>query len=157
SFLSALFARHPTNAWNAFSESFRWVVIYFLLSRIPGTSWRLRIFVFLLLLLNLKLAQFGIRDYFSQRSFRSEQYLSVRGIGGGSTDFFGNPGDFGVAMCVVWPLAGSLLFGERNKVLRAVLLACFVAFFGAILLCGSRGALVGAAASTLVAWARNPQ
>jgi putative inorganic carbon (hco3(-)) transporter len=158
SFLSALFAAYPTEAWIAFSDSFRWVVIYFLISRIPGTSWRLRIFVFLLLLLNLKLAQFSIRDYFSQQSFgRSEQFLSVHGASAGSTNFFGNPGDFGVAMCVVWPIAGCLFFGERNKILRAVFLACFVAFFGAILFCGSRGALVGAAASALVAWGRNPQ
>jgi len=158
SFLSALFAAHEGLAWDTFGNTFRWVAIYFLLSRILGTTWRLRIFVFLLLLLNLKLAQFSIRYYFTELSFgRSEQFLSVNGVGAGSTDFFGNPGDFGVAMCVVWPLAGSLLFAECKKIAKIVFLACFVAFFGAILLCGSRGALVGAAAAAAVAWAKNPK
>ncbi|MFY9528191.1 MAG: O-antigen ligase family protein, partial [Candidatus Acidiferrales bacterium] len=75
----------------------------------------------------------------------------------GSTDFFGNSADLGLAMVVAWALAGSLFFGESKKLARLVLGVCFVAFFGAILLCGSRGAVVGAAAVALVAWGRNPK
>ncbi len=158
SFLSVLFARSQALAWQAFANAFPWVVIYFLISRILISSWRLRIFAFVLLLLNLKLAQFVIRYYFKELSWgRSESFLSRHGVGAGSTDFFGNPGDLGVAMCVVWPLAGSLLFGEPKKLPRLLLLACFTAFFVAVLLCGSRGAVVGAAATALAAWARNPK
>lgn len=157
SFLSALQAVDQMSAWDGFSQTFRWVVIYFLISRIPNSTWRLRILIFIVLLLNLKLAQFSVRSYFGQLGFRGEEFLSQRGVSGGSTNFFGNPGDFGVAMCVVWPLAGSLLFGESKKVLRIFLVTCFVAFFAAILLCGSRGAVVGAAATALVAWAKNPR
>ncbi len=158
SFLSVLFARSQALAWRGFANMFPWVVIYFLMSRILISSWRLRIFVFVLLLLNLKLAQFVIRYYFMELSWgRSERFLSRHGVGAGSTDFFGNPGDLGVAMCVVWPLAGSLLFGESKKIPRLMLLACFIGFFFAILFCGSRGALVGVAATALAAWVRNPK
>jgi putative inorganic carbon (hco3(-)) transporter len=158
SFLSVLFARSQEPAWQGFADTFQCVVTYFLLSRILISSWRLRIFLFLWLLLNLKLAQFVIRYYFTELAWgRSEGYLSVRGVGAGSTDFFGNPGDLGVAMCVAWPLAASLLFGESKKLPRLILLACFIGFLAAILFCGSRGAVVGVAATALAAWGRNPK
>lgn len=156
SFLSACFARYQEFAWAGFADALRWGMVFFLVSRIVSTSWRLRVFVFLLLLLNLKLAQFVIRSYFAQQAFgRSEEFLSVHGVGAGSTGFFGNAGDLGVAMCVVWPLAGFLLFGERRKLLRLFLLVSFAAFLAAILLCGSRGALVGAGVVALTTWTRN--
>jgi O-antigen ligase len=60
-------------------------------------------------------------------------------------------------MCVVWPLAGILLLGVKKLTRRLLLLTCFLAFSWAILVCGSRGAVVGVLAAALVAWARNPR
>lgn len=135
-----------------------WAVDYFLLSRILATPWRLRFFMFLLLLLNLKLAQFVVRDYFMERAFgRSAEFLSVHGVGAGTTDYFGNSGDFGVAMVVAWPIAGALLFGEGKKIPRLFLWVCFVTFLVSIFLCGSRGAVLGAAGAAIAAWAKNPK
>lgn len=154
---SAISARYQGYAWSGCLDALTWVVCYFLISRTLNSSWRLSIFVLLLLLLNLKLAQFSVRTYFSELGMgRSEQFLSVHGVGAGSTDFFGNAGDFGVAMCVVWPLAGALFFGERKRLTQAFLAVCFLAFMAAIYVCGSRGALVGAAAAALVAWITRP-
>src|SRR5262249_23292243 len=158
SFFSALTADYRALAWQGFADTLRWAVVYFVIARIVDNPWRLRIFVFLMLLLNLKMAQFVGRSYFMELSWgRSEQFVSAHGVGAGTTSFFGNPGDLGVAMCVVWPLAGSLLFGEPKKLSRLLLFTCFTAFFVAILLCGSRGAIVGAAATALAFWARNPK
>jgi putative inorganic carbon (hco3(-)) transporter len=155
---SVFFARAPELAWAAFVETLSWAVIYFLLSRILISSARLRVFVFLFLLLNFKLGQFVIRYYFLEISWgRSQQYLAAQGVGAGSTDFFGNSADLGVAMVVAWAIAGALIFGESKKFTRLLLLSSFVVFFGAILLCGSRGAVVGAAAVALAAWAKNPK
>lgn len=155
---SILFARDSALGLDGFFLMLRWAFVYFLISRILTNTWRLRVFIFLLLLLNFKLAQFVIRTYFSELSFgRSEAYLSVHGVGAGVTDFFGNSGEFGVAMCVVWPLAGSLLFGEPKKSSRVFLWACFGVYLVSIFLCGSRGAIVGAAAAALVTWAKNPK
>jgi O-antigen ligase len=67
----------------------------------------------------------------------------------GGSGFFGNAGDFGVAMCVVWPLAVILLFAKTGKILRLFLLACSVAFLVVIPLSCTRGAAVGAACVTL--------
>lgn len=155
---SALFAQDRSIAFSGFLDVVRWAVVYFLISRIVTSSWRLRLFVLVLLLLCLKLSQFEIRDYVSQMAFgRSGMFLSTRGVGAGSTGFFGNGGDFGVAMCVVWPLAGSLLFGESKKLTRFFLLGCFGAFLVSIFLCGARAAVVGAAAIAFFSWAKQPK
>jgi putative inorganic carbon (hco3(-)) transporter len=135
-----------------------WAVIYFLISRTLTGPWRLRIFILLLLLLCLKLSQFEIRDYVTQQAFgRSADFLDKHGVGAGSSDFFGNGEDFGVAMCVVWPLAGSLFFGERKKLVKLFLLVCFVSFMISIFLCGSRGAVLGAAVAAMTLWVTNPK
>ena len=157
-YLSAIFADYSSLALSGCIDATSWLVTYFVISRALNGTWRMRIFVFILLLLNLKLAQFSVRNYFlALGAGRSQQFLSVHGVGAGSTDFFGNAGDFGVAMCVVWPLAGSLLFGEKKLVSKALFAAGFVAFFAAILVCGSRGALLGAAMVAVVAWVSKPQ
>jgi O-antigen ligase len=157
-FISACFATYQQPAWSTFFDIVRWVAIYFLIGRIVASSWRLRIFVFLLLLLNLKMAQFTIRSFHAlQEVGVNAESLAGRGVGAGSVGFFGNAGDFGVAMCVVWPLAGILLLSEKKLIPRLILLASFIGFSGAIVVCGSRGAVVGAVFAALVAWARNPR
>lgn len=156
--ISAWFSPFQEVAWAGLYISFLWAVNYFLISRIVNNAWRFRIFVFLFLLLNLKLAQFSIRSYFGEvASGRSEKFLSLWGAGAGTGGYFGNAGDFGVAMCVVWPLAAYLLLGETRMYLRILFLVCSVAFLGAIFFSGSRGALLGAAATVSVAWIRNPK
>ena len=156
SFLSALQAHAQTKGWAQFIDTVQWCIIYFLISRIVSSSWRMRVFVFILLLLNLKLAQFAVRGYFAGQAYgRSAEFMASRGVGGGSTGFFGNAGDFGVAMCVIWPLAGMLLLGESKRIPRLILLASFTAFSGAILVCGSRGAFLAAVLTALVASVRN--
>ena len=155
---SALLGYSLRIGWAAFLEALTWAVTYFLLSRILITTYRLRIFVFTLLVLNFKLAQFVVRYYFQLQSWgRDQRWLAGQGVGAGSTDFFGNSADLGLAMVVAWAIAGSLLLGEKKKFARLILLFCLVGFFAAILLCGSRGAIVGAAAVVLAAWARKPQ
>jgi putative inorganic carbon (hco3(-)) transporter len=156
-FASAVFAQFSERAWPGFFDALTWAVTAYLVSRILVSAQRLRIFVFLILLLNFKLAQFVVRYYFYLRSIgRDQKWLATQGVGAG-TDFFGNSADLGLAMVVALALAASLLFGERKKSIRLMLWACAGAFFAAILLCGSRGALVGAAAVALTAWRRSPK
>jgi O-antigen ligase len=133
-------------------------LIYFLIGRIVASSWRQRIFMYLFLLLNLKMAQAAVRSFIAGKEFgRSAEFMAGIGVGAGSVGFFANAGDFGVAMCVVWPLAGILLLGEKKTLPRIILLTSFVAFSAAVLLCGSRGAVFGAIVAALVAWARTPK
>lgn len=149
SLVSAVLARNSEMAWSLFADIGRWGIIYFLISRVVISRWRMHVFIGLFLLLNLKLAQFQIRSYFGQKAWgRSDEFLA-RGVGVGSIGFFANSNDFGVAMCAVWPLAGILVFGENKKYMRLFMLITFTVFTAALLLSGSRGALVGAAATAL--------
>jgi O-antigen ligase len=158
SILSAIFAFNSTAAWASIFDLLRWVVIYFLIGRIVNNPWRLRVFTFVLLILNLKMAQFGIRGYFGQRAYgRSAEFLASRGVGAGSVGYFGNAGDFGVAMCVIWPLAAMLISGEKKKIPRLILYGSLFAFLGAILTSSSRGALVTLVITALFAWVKNPR
>jgi len=155
--LSIPLASFPGDAWDAIYDVFAVLISGLLLGRIVITPWRMRVAVFVYLVLNLKLAQFAVRGYLEGSSYRSAASLAAGGVGGGSTGFFGNSSDFGVAMCVVWPLAGALLFARIGKFARLCLLISFAAYFGAILLCGSRGAVVGAAAAAAAAFLKNPK
>lgn len=157
SFVSACFARDQGLAWAGFVDIVRWGVVYFLISRIVNNSWRLRIFVFLLLLLNLKLAQYVIRVYIAERETGLDpMYLAKQGIpaAGG---FFANGSDFGLAMCVVLPLAGTLFFGETKKLFKLCLLISFVVFLISIMFCGSRGAVLGVTAVAFTSGVRAPR
>jgi O-antigen ligase len=157
SLLSASFADYQESAWLQVMNTLQWCVIYFIVSRIASSTWRLRVFVFVLLLLNLKLAQFVIRHYVTVRSMRGEEFLAVHGVGAGSTGFFGNAGDLGVAMCVVWPLAGAMFVAETKRWRKWFFAVCFFAFLGAIVASSSRGAMVGAAVVALVSFLRSPK
>lgn len=145
-FFSVLFAGHRGLARVGYVDLLKWALIYFLLGRIVTNTWRFRIFVFLLILLNFKMAQAGIRYYFHSLAYWGNEMVAIReGARAGSVGFFSNSADFGVAMCVVWPLTAMLLFMKPQKLLwRALLLAGSGVFLVAILVCGSRGALVGA-------------
>jgi putative inorganic carbon (HCO3(-)) transporter len=157
-FLSACFARHQDAAWATVLDLLRWVLIYFVISRIVASSWRQRVFFFLFILLNDKMAQAAIRSFHAAKEFgRSDEFLARIGVGAGSVGFFSNAGDFGVAMSVVFPLAGIMLLGESKKLPRLFFLASFLVIAGAIIACGSRGAVLGALAAAAAGWARNPK
>ncbi len=157
-FLGALLAEYKIVAFAGLGDVVTWLVIYIILSRVVNTSWRMRTVIFVWLLLNLKMAQFVVRGYaMYSASGMNEMDLVSHGVGAGSTGFFSNSADLGVAMCVAWPIAISLLFARQKGLVRWVALACTFACLGAILLCGSRGAVVGAAAISVVAWLRAPK
>lgn len=114
--ISSIVAQDSNIAITAFIDMLQWGAIFFLVSRVVNNTKRLRIFLLILIILNMKLAQHAVRNYaaHSGTSYQAE-LLSTRGVGGGSTGFFANPGDFGVAMCTVWPLVGVVAFGEKKK------------------------------------------
>jgi putative inorganic carbon (HCO3(-)) transporter len=143
---SVLFAQYKNLAWAGYIDLVRWAAIYFVIGRTVSTSWRFRWFISLLLLLNLKLAQHAVRYFYATLGHWDSAAVAVReGARAGSTGFFANSGDFGVAMCVVWPLATILLLPKSGKVMRIFLLTCSAVFMVAIVLSSSRGAVLGAA------------
>lgn len=155
---ATLLAVYQDRAWDGFFDVLRWFVIYFLVTRILTNRWRLRVFLLTMLILNLKLAQFVVRNYAMYRAAGVEGWVLAKfGVGAGSTGFFANASDFGVGMCVIFPVAGYLFFAQEKKHIRLLLFVSGVIFLAAILVCGSRGALVGALAAGAAALIKNPR
>ncbi|HVB98378.1 MAG TPA: O-antigen ligase family protein [Candidatus Dormibacteraeota bacterium] len=160
SLFSALLEIGHAHVWNGFVDVVKWAVIFFLVSRVLTSRWRLKVFLGVLLLLNLKLAQFAVRGYAMDRmaGLSNMQFILRGGAIGGTNSFFGNAGDLGVAMCVVWGITWALLFRKGAKRWERIALGvCFLLFFLTILVGGTRGAIVAAAAIVLVALLRTPK
>jgi O-antigen ligase len=155
-FFSMLLAQHTEEAWNGFLDLLRWAVVYFIVSRLVDNSWHLRAICFVWLLLNFKMGQFVCRTYATWRGTGvDEMTLVSHGIGG--TGWFANAADIGVAMCVIWPVAICLLFSRPRGLYRLLLIGASAACLGAILLCGSRGAVVGAVVVVIAVLVKNPK
>ncbi len=155
-FASTLFAVHQGLAWDAFIDAVRLAVAYFIISRLADNLWRLRAICFVWLLLNFKIGQFVCRTYATWHSAGADEMgLVSHGVGG--TGWFGNSADLGVAMCVIWPVAICLLFSKPKGMYKLLLIGASLACLGAIFLCGSRGAVVGAVAIGIAALVKSPQ
>lgn len=157
--LSCFLAPYQDFAWQGFRDVVLYALVCFLIGRAVNSRWRVAVFLGLYFLLNLKFAQFVIRSRATlSGQGESSLHLSTYGVGAGSTGFFANSADFGVAMCVAWPIAGYLLLAEsKSKLRRFALLIFTVSYLVALLVCGSRGAVVGAAAIAAAALLKNPR
>jgi putative inorganic carbon (HCO3(-)) transporter len=149
---SSFFAMNPKLANQGVIDFLKWVIIYFLITNLVDTLPKWQWFMWLLLLLNFKMSQFQIRQFMAGYAMAPTPELFItRGVGAGSS-FFGNAGDFGVAMCVVTPLAFYLVRAVKSKVLKAGGIIFFLAFVYSILRCGSRGAALGLLVMALLFW-----
>ena len=156
--ISALAAHYtviPTGPlWNIPEQ----LIVVFLIGRAVTSRWRTQGFVFLLLLLNLKVALHGLRTYALEHGRAADEMAFVKfGIIGGGGGFYDNSADLGVAMCVVLGLALALFQANTGRKSRLFFLLCALAFGALILVCGSRGAVVGATAIVLATWVRSPK
>jgi len=132
------------------------LIAAFLIARAITNRWRSKGFILLLFLLNFKIAQHGLRTYVVGHAQTTNEMAFVKfGIIGGGRGFYDNSADLGVAMCVVFGLSLALFQATNGRKWRIFLLACLLAFGALILVCGSRGAIVGAVGIVLATWARS--
>jgi putative inorganic carbon (HCO3(-)) transporter len=155
-FISMLGAYFKDKAWGGFVLYLNWAVVFVLLSRVVTTPWRLRVFLFLYLLLMLKLSQHSVRYYVDALNAYDELTVETAGAGGGGSGFFANAADYGLGMCVIWPTAVCLLFSRPRFAFKMLLWACAIVILASIMICGSRGAVVGLVAIAVVFLIRNP-
>jgi len=142
SLFSATFALSSDVAFWQLGVSLPWIIVTFLIGRCMTNVRQVRLLVFVLLLLNFKIAQFGIREYHSGQQIGVSQEFLARGIGLGANSFFGNSNDFGLAMVIPLALVVGLLLAYKRFKFAVALLSILV-FVGAIYVSASRGALVG--------------
>jgi putative inorganic carbon (HCO3(-)) transporter len=152
---SSFFAVNSTLANQGVIDFLKWVIIYFLIINLVDSLPKWQWFMWFLLLLNFKLSQFQIRQFMAGFEMASSPDRFVtEGVGAGSTGFFGNAGDFGVAMCVVAPLAFYLVKAVKSRALKVGGMLFLAAFVFSILRCGSRGAALALSVMALLFWLR---
>ncbi len=132
------------------------LLVAVLIARATASRWRQRAVSFVVLLLMLKVAQHGLRTYALEHGRAVNEMAFVRfGIIGGGGGFYDNSADLGVAMCVVFGLSLALFQAKLPRKWRAFYCVCMIAFGALILVCGSRGAVVGGVAVVLATWVRS--
>jgi O-antigen ligase len=148
--ISGLFASYGRAAYFAIVGIVNFTLVTLLVAKIVNTPRRLKIFVFVLLILMFKLSQHQLRYYQSIVDFgRSDEFLA-RGVGVGSSSFFGNSNDFGLAVATFFPIPMVLFFGEKTKWLRLFYLICAGVIAAAVFLSGSRGSMLATAIVSIV-------
>lgn len=154
--VSMAFAMNTQMAFDATVDLAKWFVICFLLINLVDTIPKLQVFIWLLLLLNFKQAQFQMRSFVAGLSSASDQaYFIQQGVGSGSGGFFSNGNDFGMAMVIVVPLAFYLFLSMKSRILKVIAGVMTATFVIALLRSSSRGAALGLAAATALYWARS--
>lgn len=140
--------------WNIAEQ----LIIFFIVGRCVASRWREKAFLLLFLLLHFKIAQHGLRVYFVTHAQAIDEMAFVKfGITGGGGGFYDNSADLGVTMCVVFGLTFALAQARTGRKSRLFYLICMLAFGALILVCGSRGAVVGGVAVIIAAWIRSPK
>ena len=150
--LSSVSAYRPSVAFSSFDGYFLWVVAYGIIVCTVTNERRMLLMMLAFVLYNLKMTQFGARAWVSVGfGFRAW------GVGGGP-GWFANSGEFGIEMCVFFPIVTYLAMGLRPYLPKwkfLVLLGIAGSALIGMVMSSSRGALFGGAVVMLFMLARS--
>lgn len=150
--LSSVFSQYPAVSFDRLWSFYNWFIIYFLIVKIVTTPARFFIFFLSFLIYSLKMSQHGFISW-AQRGFSFANW-GVTGAPG----FFQNSGELGIQMTIYVPMAAALIIGLRpywHPLWRVFFYSMPFTGIGTIVATSSRGAMVGLAASSVMALAKN--
>jgi len=156
SFAAYAFAINQGTALEGATNQAKWALTAFLIANLLNSYWKWFGAMAVFLTLNLKMSQYQIQQWLS--GVASTQYREgfiSEGLGSGSNAFFGNAGDFGVAMCVAVPFAFYLFLAARNRVLKVIGLFLTGFFVVSIVMSGARGNSLALFSMAFVIWMRS--
>ncbi len=140
SFVAYFFSINQAQALEGASNQAKWALTAFLVANLLDGYWKWFGAIAIYLIMNLKMSQFQIIQWLSGVSTtQSTEAFISEGLGSGSNAFFGNAGDFGVAMCVVVPFAFYLFVTARHRLLKLAGLVSTGFFVVSIVMSGARG------------------
>ncbi len=144
--VSSAFATYSGLSFSHLSEFVDWLVIYFLITRIIVTERRFFIFYLAFLIYNFKMSLHGFRSW-AGRGFAWENW-GVTGAPG----WFQNSGEFGIELCIFFPLCYyfiAALWQNWGRVKRLFFLAFPFTAVASIAATSSRGAALGIAGAVV--------
>jgi putative inorganic carbon (hco3(-)) transporter len=140
--LSSLFAFSPEVSFSKIYYFIAWILIYFLIINIVDTEERFIFLIFIFLLFNFKMSQYSFRGWVAH----GFSFVKI-GTGGGP-GWFRNSGEFGIEMCIFFPISFYFYLALKDywpiwkKVIILLLPASAIS---GMVSSSSRGALVGGA------------
>ena len=140
--VSSFSAVWPTESYNQLSLFFGWVLIYFLITNVVNSEQRFLIFMLGFLLYSTKMSQHGVQTY----AGRGGGFASWGATGG--PGWFRNSGEFGIQMCIFFPLSVYFFNSLRpywSKWKLLIFLFMPLSALISIVASSSRGAVVGLA------------
>jgi putative inorganic carbon (HCO3(-)) transporter len=141
--LSSITAYRPEWSYSQYDGYFLWLIAYWLIVRTVTTERRMLMMILAFVLFNLKMTQFSTRAWISIGfGFRAW------GTGGGP-GWFQNSGEFGIEMCVFFPIVTYLALGLQPRLPKwkfLMLLGIASTALIGMVVSASRGALFGGAA-----------
>ncbi len=150
--LSSITAYRPEWSYSQYDGYFLWIVAYWLIVCVVTNERRMLMMLLAFVLFNVKMTQFSTRAWVSVGfGFRSW------GTGGGP-GWFQNSGEFGIEMCVFFPVVTYLALGLQPRLTKwkfLGLLAIAGTSLVGMVMSSSRGALLGGAAVMIFMLARS--
>ncbi len=143
---SSALATYPHESFSHLSEFTDWLVIYFLITRIVTTPVRFFIFFLAFLIYNFKMSLHGFRSW-AGRDFAWASW-GVTGAPG----FFQNSGEFGIELCIFFPLCYYFIitfWKNWGRTKRFIFLLFPITTIASVAATSSRGAAIGLAAAVL--------
>jgi len=145
--LSSFVGLSFSNSVQYWSDFISWMLVYYLITHTVNTEKRYLLFLLLFLLCSFKMAQFSTRGW-----IMGGRGYSTWGFGGGP-GWFHNSGEFGIQMCLYFPLAFYFYMSLKDswpKWKRMMLAILPLTGLTGMLSSSNRGTLVGGAA--VIGW-----
>jgi len=145
--LSSFIGLSFSNSVQYWSDFISWILVYYLITHIVNTEKRFLLFIFLFLLCSFKMAQFSTLGWLT-----AGRGYSSWGFGGGP-GWFHNSGEFGIQMCLYFPLAFYFYMSLKDswpKWKRMVFALLPLTGLTGMLSSSNRGTLVGGA--VVIVW-----
>jgi putative inorganic carbon (hco3(-)) transporter len=138
--LSCFLAAYPDTSFKWLSLYFSWVLLYALITNILTTERRFVIFMLAFMVYSTKMSQHGFRTW----AMRGGSFASYGASG--APGWFQNSGEFGIQMCIFFPIAVYFIqalkpYWSKGKLLAFLFMPVSAAI--SIVASSSRGAVLG--------------
>jgi len=144
--VSSVLAYHPEISYSRLSDFYTWLIIFIVLTGVIRTEQRFFLFLLLFLALNFKMSLHGFRSWASI-GFQFRNW-GVTGAPG----WFHNSGEFGVELCVIFPIVVFFAFALKKfwgKYYKLFFYFYILTIVASTIATSSRGAMLGIAATVL--------
>lgn len=141
--LSSVFGLSLDLSMSYWSDFIAWMLVYYLITNVVNTEIKFLMLILLFLLCSFKMAQFSTRNWIA-----GGRGYSTWGFGGGP-GWFHNSGEFGIQMCVYFPMAFYFYIALKDywsKWKRIVFALLPLTGLMGMVTSSNRGTLVGGAA-----------